>query len=72
MDGSTSRASSDRASLWRVSAQVVSGAVDPGDYVCADCGYGVSVSRSLPACPMCRGHGWRQARRKHVRRASLT
>lgn len=35
------------------------GAAARGDFVCAECGYGVSVHRTLPACPMCRGEEWR-------------
>ena len=31
--------------------------VGPGDYRCEECGYGVSVVRALPRCPMC--GGWR-------------
>ena len=29
-----------------------------GDFRCADCGYGVTIRRALPACPMCRGEDW--------------
>ncbi len=29
-----------------------------GDFRCSTCGYGVSVSRTLPRCPMCRGEAW--------------
>jgi hypothetical protein len=29
-----------------------------GDFRCADCGYGVTIRRTLPACPMCRGEDW--------------
>lgn len=29
-----------------------------GDFRCSECGYGVSVSRRLPRCPMCRGDVW--------------
>jgi rubrerythrin len=32
--------------------------VSKGDYRCAACGYGVSVQRSLPRCPMCGGNAW--------------
>jgi DNA-directed RNA polymerase subunit RPC12/RpoP len=28
------------------------------DHRCAECGYGVSVYRSLPRCPMCGGQVW--------------
>jgi hypothetical protein len=29
-----------------------------GDFRCTDCGYGVTIRRTLPACPMCRGEDW--------------
>jgi rubrerythrin len=29
-----------------------------GDYRCSQCGYGVSVRRTLPMCPMCGGGTW--------------
>jgi hypothetical protein len=29
-----------------------------GDFRCAECGYGVCVSRALPTCPMCSGVSW--------------
>ena len=29
-----------------------------GDYVCADCGYGVTLQTELPRCPMCGGEDW--------------
>lgn len=32
-----------------------------GAYVCAACGYGVTLSSSLPICPMCSGTSWEQA-----------
>jgi hypothetical protein len=32
-----------------------------GYYHCADCGYGISVRRLLPVCPMCRGSSWEDA-----------
>ena len=31
-----------------------------GEYHCADCGYGVTVYRALPLCPMCGGTTWEQ------------
>ncbi len=37
---------------------LVHGTVTRGDYRCAGCGYGVSVYRSLPRCPMCGGATW--------------
>jgi rubrerythrin len=32
-----------------------------GAYRCADCGYGVTLRSTLPACPMCSGTTWEQA-----------
>ena len=32
-----------------------------GVYHCTDCGYGVTVYRSLPTCPMCQGVDWERA-----------
>ena len=29
-----------------------------GVYHCTDCGYGVTVSVTLPCCPMCGGTSW--------------
>jgi hypothetical protein len=29
-----------------------------GDFRCAECGYGVCVTRVLPTCPMCAGISW--------------
>jgi hypothetical protein len=31
-----------------------------GEFHCAECGYGVTVYRKLPACPMCGGATWEQ------------
>lgn len=31
-----------------------------GEFHCADCGYGVTVYRELPLCPMCGGTSWEQ------------
>ena len=31
-----------------------------GEYRCAGCGYGVTVFRALPACPMCGAAKWEQ------------
>jgi rubrerythrin len=32
-----------------------------GEYHCSDCGYGVTVFRALPRCPMCGGETWEQS-----------
>jgi rubrerythrin len=31
-----------------------------GEYRCAGCGYGVTVYRELPRCPMCGSGSWEQ------------
>jgi hypothetical protein len=40
---------------------VRAGSEATGEYHCADCGYGVTVWRLLPVCPMCRGRSWEGA-----------
>jgi rubrerythrin len=37
------------------------GARAKGEFRCRDCGYGVTVYRSLPTCPMCQGADWERA-----------
>ena len=32
-----------------------------GEFHCSECGYGVTVCRELPRCPMCGGSAWEQA-----------
>lgn len=29
-----------------------------GEFHCSGCGYGITVHRVLPTCPMCRGGEW--------------
>ena len=29
-----------------------------GEFHCSECGYGVTVCRELPRCPMCGGTSW--------------
>ena len=43
-------------------APVFHGAGDAvsGEFLCAECGYGVSVRAVLPICPMCRGSAWEE------------
>jgi rubrerythrin len=31
-----------------------------GEFHCAECGYGVTIVRELPACPMCGNESWEQ------------
>jgi rubrerythrin len=46
-----------------------------GEFRCAECGYGVTVRRTLPACPMCRAESWQPwpspAVVRHAARLSL-
>ena len=37
------------------------GARVKGEFHCAECGYGVTVYRTLPVCPMCGGEQWEQS-----------
>lgn len=37
------------------------GDVVKGEFHCSQCGYGVTVYRTLPVCPMCAGTAWEQA-----------
>jgi rubrerythrin len=32
-----------------------------GEFHCAECGYGVTIVRALPQCPMCGGTSWEQS-----------
>jgi rubrerythrin len=32
-----------------------------GEFHCAECGYGVTVWRTLPRCPMCGNDSWEQS-----------
>ena len=40
---------------------LAAGAHVKGEYHCAGCGYGVTVYRELPVCPMCGGSEWEQS-----------
>ena len=40
----------------------VMGAVVVGEFRCSECGYGISISRELPLCPMCGGTSWEQVK----------
>jgi rubrerythrin len=39
---------------------VSTGQLVKGEFHCSDCGYGVTVHRELPRCPMCGGDAWEQ------------
>jgi len=40
-----------------------------GEFHCSDCGYGVTVFRELPSCPMCGGDSWEQSTWSPFRRS---
>lgn len=40
-------------------AGFVAGIAARGDFHCTECGYGITVHRVLPTCPMCRGTEWK-------------
>ena len=45
-----------------VSADLVeTGQMVAGPFRCVSCGYGVTVYRALPICPMCGGTAWQPA-----------
>jgi rubrerythrin len=39
---------------------VASGEAAAGVFRCVECGYGVTVRRALPLCPMCGGTAWQR------------
>jgi rubrerythrin len=51
----TRRATGDYVEFW------VEGQSVKGEFHCAQCGYGVTIVRALPLCPMCGGRSWEQA-----------
>ena len=42
-----------------------------GEFRCPNCGYGVTVIRRLPPCPMCSGEEWRETAWSPFTRAGL-
>lgn len=45
----------DLAPFWQAGTSV------QGEFHCSECGYGVTVFRALPSCPMCGGTQWEQS-----------
>jgi rubrerythrin len=41
-------------------APLVAGLKATGEFRCAGCGYGISISGELPRCPMCGTEAWEQ------------
>ena len=37
------------------------GTAAKGEFHCSQCGYGVTIVRALPLCPMCGGTSWEQS-----------
>jgi rubrerythrin len=42
------------------SPPLVAGVKVKGEFRCAGCGYGISISSKLPRCPMCGTESWEQ------------
>jgi rubrerythrin len=55
-DSSTSQVAPDEFVEFFAAGQSVK-----GEYHCSDCGYGVTIVRVLPLCPMCGGSSWEQS-----------
>jgi rubrerythrin len=47
-------ATDDYVEFWATGQSVT------GEFHCSDCGYGVTIVRALPPCPMCGGESWEQ------------
>lgn len=45
---------------------VTTGAPATGAFHCSACGYGVTVSSTLPQCPMCNGTTWERERERET------
>jgi lipopolysaccharide biosynthesis regulator YciM len=43
-----------------VESRLVTGTRAKGEYRCTECGYGVTIHRELPRCPMCGSDEWEQ------------
>jgi rubrerythrin len=40
---------------------LAAGSAGKGEFHCAECGYGVTITRTLPTCPMCSGGSWQRS-----------
>jgi hypothetical protein len=49
---------------------LAAGTSSKGEFHCAACGYGVTITRSLPTCPMCAGGSWQRAAWSPLARAA--
>jgi len=50
----STRAAADYVEFWSAGVAV------KGEFHCSECGYGVTIHRALPICPMCGGQSWEQ------------
>jgi rubredoxin len=51
----TRAATDDFVEFWSAGQNV------KGEFHCSECGYGVTIVRTLPLCPMCGGTSWEQS-----------
>ena len=51
----TRTATDDFVEFWAAGQNV------KGEFHCSECGYGVTIVRTLPLCPMCGGTSWEQS-----------
>lgn len=52
--GSSTRVSEEFVEFWSAGIHA------KGEFQCSGCGYGVTIHRQLPTCPMCGGEVWEQ------------
>jgi rubrerythrin len=62
--GTSRTAPDDYVEFWTTGQSV------KGEFHCAECGYGVTIVRALPICPMCGGRSWEQSSWSPFGRAS--
>ena len=49
---------------------VAAGTASKGEFQCAECGYGVTITKTLPTCPMCSGGSWQRSEWAPMHRAA--
>jgi len=62
----TSRVAPDEYVEFRAAGDAVK-----GEFHCSECGYGVTIVRALPICPMCGGRSWEQSDWSPLSRAGM-
>jgi len=48
------------------------GTTAKGEFHCSECGYGITIVRALPVCPMCGGTSWEQSQWSPFSRSGST